>query len=192
MTQTWQPRVLREVLAVSVAARGTHDALVTDSARLSWTELHAKSLEAARALHALGVRPGEHIGILMGNNVAWVTLFFGAAMIGAVTVPVNTRFKAAELAFCLKQADVGVLFMAERFLNIDFMSFLREVEPAVDHALPGQALPLLRQVVAMGEVVPPGAIAMPRVADPGRAHATSPRAGKAAVLQDPEADPRRR
>ena len=160
MSQPWKPRVLREVLAASAAARGAHDALVTDSARLSWTELQAKSLEAARAMHALGIRPGDHIGILMGNNVAWVTLFFGAAMIGAVTIPVNTRFKASELAFCLKQADVSVLFMAERFLNIDFLGFLREVEPAIDHALPGQALPLLRQVVVTGDALPPGAIAM--------------------------------
>ena len=160
MNQAWQPRVLREVLAASATARGTHDALVTEGERLSWSELHARSLEAARALHGLGIQPGDHIGILMGNNVAWVTLFFGAAMIGAVTVPVNTRFKASELAFCLRQADVSVLFMAGRFLNIDFLAFLREVEPAIDHALPGQALPLLRQVVVMGDVLPPGAIAM--------------------------------
>ena len=159
MSADWQPRVLREVLATGVAARGAHDALVTDNARLSWTELHAKSLEAARALYALGVRPGDHIGILMGNNVAWVSLFFGAAMMGAVTVPVNTRFKASELAFCLKQADVSALFMADRFLNIDFMAYLREVEPAVDRALPGQALLLLGRVVVMGDDVAPGALA---------------------------------
>jgi len=159
MSTAWQPRVLREVLAASVAARGAHDALVTDSARLSWTELQARSVEAARAMVALGIRPGDHIGILMGNNVAWVTLFFGAAMIGAVTVPVNTRFKASELAFCLKQADVSALFMTDRFLNIDFMAFLREVEPALDRALPGRALPLLRRVVVMGEDIAPGALA---------------------------------
>ncbi len=159
MSIAWQPRVLREVLEASTAARGPHVALVTDRTRLSWNELHAESLRAAQALHALGVRPGDHIGILMGNNAAWVTLFFGAAMIGAVTVPVNTRFKAAELAFCLKQADVSALFMAERFLNIDFMAFMREVEPALDQALPGRALPLLRRVVVMGDHVAPGALA---------------------------------
>ncbi len=159
MSACWQPCVFRAVLAASVAARGARDALVTDNARLTWIELHAKSLEAARALYALGVRPGDHIGILMGNNVAWVSLFFGAAMMGAVTVPVNTRFKASELAFCLKQADVSALFMADRFLNIDFMAYLREVEPAVDTALPGQALPLLGRVVVMGDDVAPGALA---------------------------------
>jgi len=160
MTQSaqWQPTVLREVLERTVAARGGHDGLVTDRMRLSWTDVHAKSLQMAEAMHALGIRKGDHIGILMGNNAAWVTLFFGAAMIGAVTVPVNTRFKASELAFCLKQADVKSLFLADRFLNIDFVSFLREAEPAVDATLPGAALPLLRHVIVMGENVPHGAL----------------------------------
>ena len=127
--------------------------------RLSWTDIHTKSVQMAQAMHALGIRKGDHIGILMGNNAAWVTLFFGAAMIGAVTVPVNTRFKASELAFCLKQADVKALFLADKFLNIDFISFLREAEPAVDVALPGTALPHLKHVIAMGDAVPKAAIA---------------------------------
>ena len=93
---------------------------------------------AAKAMYALGVRRGDFIGILMGNSETWVTLFYAAATIGAVTVPINTRFKSAELAFCLAQADVKVLFTADRFLNIDFLSFLRAAEPAIDHALPGE------------------------------------------------------
>ncbi len=158
-TMAWQPAVLREVLGRTAAARAAHDGLVTDRMRLSWSDVHAKSWQMARAMHALGIRKGDHIGILMGNNAAWVTLFFGAALIGAVTVPVNTRFKAAELAFCLKQADVKALFLADKFLNIDFVAFLREAEPAVDAALPGATLPFLRHVVVMGEDVPKAAIA---------------------------------
>ena len=156
---TWKPYVLRGALERTAAARGAHDGLVTDRMRLSWSDVHAKSQQMARAMHALGIRKGDHIGILMGNNAAWVTLFFGAALIGAVTVPVNTRFKAAELAFCLKQADVKALFLADKFLNIDFMAFLREVEPAVEAALPGAVLPILRHVVVMGDDVPKAAIA---------------------------------
>ncbi len=154
----WQPRVLREVLEANVTARGTHEALVTDRMRFSWADIHTKSIEMAQAMNALGIRKGDHIGILMGNNAAWVTLVFGAAMIGAVTVPVNTRFKASELAFCLKQADVKALFLADKFLNIDFVSFLREAEPAIDDVLPGTALPHLKHVIVMGDDVPKAAI----------------------------------
>ncbi len=156
--EVWQPAVLREVIARNSIAHGASEALVTDRKRFSYADLYANSLKRAQALHALGIRKGDHIGILMGNTGAWVTLFFGAAMIGAVTVPVNTRFKASELAFCLKQADVKALFVDGNFLGIDFVSFLRETEPAIDSALPGAALPVLTHVIAMGDDVPKAAM----------------------------------
>jgi len=154
---SWTPRTLREFLAASVAARGGADAVVTERTRLSWPELEAAAWRAAKALHALGLRRGDHVGVLMGNDEKWLQAFYGAALIGAVTVPVNTRFKASELAFCLEQADCKALVLADRFMKIDFMSFLREAEPAVDAALPGSELPLLQHVVVVGEEVPKAA-----------------------------------
>ena len=155
---SWTPQTLREFLAASVAARGAADAVVTEHMRLSWPELEAAAWRAAKALHALGLRRGDHVGVLMGNDEKWLETFYGAALIGAVTVPVNTRFKAAELAFCLKQADCKALVLADRFMKIDFMSFLREAEPAVDAQLPGDRLPALRDVVVVGEEVPKAAL----------------------------------
>jgi len=134
--------------------RGDAEALVTTTARLTYRDQLQTVRRAAKAMLALGVRRGDFVGILLGNNETWVTLFYAAAMVGAVTVPINTRFKAAELGFCLKQADVKLLFTADRFLNIDFLSFLRTAEPAVDHALPGDALPLLHEVVVSGDEIP--------------------------------------
>lgn len=154
----WQPRTLREVLDATAEARGQADAIVTDRKRFNYAQMREAAWARARALHALGIRKGDHIGILMGNNAAWVSLFWGAAIIGAVTVPVNTRFKSAELGFCLKQADVKALFLEGQFLNIDFVSFLREAEPAVEGSLPGANLPLLRHVVVMGDNVPKAAL----------------------------------
>src|SRR4029453_6821905 len=154
---SWAPQTLYEVVADRAATRGDAEALVTASARLSYRDLDAAVRRAAKAMHALGIRRGDFVGILMGNDETWVTLFCAAATIGAVTVPINTRFKAAELAFCLKQADVKALFTADRFLGIDFLSFLRAAEPAIDHALPGAALPLLRHVAVVGSEVPQAA-----------------------------------
>lgn len=155
---SWPAQTLGEVLAARAGKRGDAEALVTNRARLSYAALYAEARRTARAMLGLGLRRGDFVGILLGNDDKWVTTFYAAALIGAVTVPVNTRFKAAELAFCLKQADVKALFMADRFLKIDFMSFLREAEPTVDSALPGEALPLLRHVVVAGENVPGAAL----------------------------------
>src|SRR6476620_1724024 len=63
----------------------------------------------------------------MRNQEKWLALFYCAALLGAVTVPVNTRFKAAEIEFCLKQSGCRALFYVERFLNIDFGAMVREI-----------------------------------------------------------------
>ena len=81
-------------------------------------------------LRALGITRGDHVAVCMGNAIEWAVFFYAAATIGAVTVPVNTRFKADELAYCLRQADVKLLFVADRFLKIDFIAMLREICPA--------------------------------------------------------------
>jgi fatty-acyl-CoA synthase len=77
-------------------------------------------------MQSLGIERGDHVGILMGNDEHWLSLFYGAALIGAVTVPVNTRFKTAEIDFCLRQADCKLLFYVNRFLGIDFGAMVRE------------------------------------------------------------------
>jgi fatty-acyl-CoA synthase len=82
-------------------------------------------------MQALGLKRGDHVGILMGNDEKWLSLFYGAALIGAVTVPVNTRFKRGEIEFCLRQADVKALFYVKQFLKIDFEEMLSGVKPRI-------------------------------------------------------------
>lgn len=153
----WQPRTLGALLASQGHHRATERALITPAGATRWQELDAQARRVARALLARGIRRGDLVGLLCGNDEHWVASFYGAALIGAVTVPVNTRFKAAEIAYCLRQSDVRLLILADRFLNIDFMAFLREAEPAVASALPGAALPMLRDVVVLGDDVPSAA-----------------------------------
>ena len=152
---TWTPRTLAEFVAEGAATRGDRrGAGDAERAGSLMPNRIAPYAAPAKAMHALGIRKGDFVGILLGNTETWITLFYAAATLGAVTVPVNTRFKSAELAFCLNQADVKALFTTDRFLNIDFLSFLREAEPAVDRALPGAALPFLEHVVVIGEDIP--------------------------------------
>src|SRR6185436_13995979 len=123
---SWAEQTLGQVLARQAGERGRAEALVTQSGRFTYHQLFTRAKEAAGSLQALGIGKGDHVGILMGNDEHWLSLFYGAALIGAVTVPVNTRFKTAEIEFCLKQADCKLLVYAERFLNIDFGAMVRE------------------------------------------------------------------
>jgi fatty-acyl-CoA synthase len=120
---SWPPKALGEVLA---ARSPSSEALVTTTARLSYGELFERARRAAGGMQALGIGKGDHVGILMPNGEQWLALFYGAALIGAVTVPVNTRFKAAEIDYCLKQSRAKALFHVDRFLNNDYGSMIRE------------------------------------------------------------------
>ena len=154
----WTKKTLAEFLAAAAATHPQEEALVIAGRRLTWAELRDNVREVAQGLRALGISRGDHVAVCMGNSLEWVIFFYAAASIGAVTVPVNTRFKADEMLYCLKQADVKLLFITDRFLKIDFIAMLRGICPAADRKLPDAALPLLHTVVVLGKDVPAGAI----------------------------------
>jgi fatty-acyl-CoA synthase len=146
-------------LARNAERRPNAEALVTsDGRRLTHAALRDEARATARAMLAQGIRPGDFIGLLMGNGVEWVSVFAGAALIGAITVPVNTRLKGTEIAFTLQKSQCCALFFVTRFLNIDFAAMLKAEEPALGTALPGTALPALRLVVALGDGAPHAAL----------------------------------
>ena len=118
---SWQPKTLGDFL---VAQEG--EALVTPTARLTYKDLKEKAQGAAGSMQALGIGKGDRVAILLPNGEDWLSLFYGAALIGAVTVPVNTRFKSAEIDFCLKQSGAKALVYVDRFLNNDYAAMVRE------------------------------------------------------------------
>jgi fatty-acyl-CoA synthase len=154
----WSRQTLEQALERAASEWPDLEALVIAGRRLSYRELEHSAQAVARALRAAGIGHGDHVAVCMGNAVEWVQFFYGAAIVGAVTVPVNTRFKNEELAYCLKQADVKLLFTADRFLKIDFIAMLRRVCPALEYTLPDPALPKLHDVVVLGDDIPAGAI----------------------------------
>ena len=124
---SWTAATLGAVLRRQAAQRGTAEALVTDRVRLTYAQLAEEAEQVAAGMRAMGLVKGDHVAILMGNDAAWITLFYAAAILGCVTVPVNTRFKASELAFCLQQADCRALFYPKSFLKIDYAAMVEEV-----------------------------------------------------------------
>jgi fatty-acyl-CoA synthase len=123
------------------------------------------------------------MAICMGNCVDWVVMAYAASLIGATVVPVNTRFKAEELRYCLAQSDARLLIIAARFLNIDFIAMLREIAPAIDLGLPDAALPELRTVIVFGDDVPAGAVPAAELSRHGSFSSEGPGADDVALIQ---------
>ncbi|UGQ11307.1 AMP-binding protein [Yinghuangia sp. ASG 101] len=85
-------------------------ALSFPGAEVTYAELAARADFFARGLLALDIRPGEAVGILLPNCVDSLAALFGAAKIGALPVPISTRFKSLELDQVIRHSGMRVLF----------------------------------------------------------------------------------
>lgn len=154
----WIKHCLAQSLQSCVDQRGAEKAIITPTVQRTWLEVQEHALRVAKALIESGVQKGDLVGLMCANDEHWIDVFFGCALIGAITVPVNTKFKSSELQYCLKQADVKIFFTMDEFLGINFLSLLRGAEPQIDHQLPGENLPLLREVVVLSKDAPKGCL----------------------------------
>ena len=157
--QEWRPHNVEDVLARWASATPDALAVKANGSQRTYAELAADVRRTAAALAGAGLRKGDHFAICMGNCIEWAELFLAAASIGAVTVPINTRYKPDELAFCLGHADIKMLAVTDRLLNIDFIAMLRDICPEIDGRLPSRNLPKLETIVVFGGDVPTGCIA---------------------------------
>jgi fatty-acyl-CoA synthase len=123
-----------------------HDAVVFPSLgyRRTWDRLREDVGTVARALVALGVGPGEHVGLWAANRPEWVLTQFAAAAVGAVLVNINPAYRAHELAYVLEQADVTTLLLTDHFKGSDYFALLAAARATTP-------LPRLRHVVSIKE-----------------------------------------
>lgn len=109
---------------------GSREALVDRSVdpvvRLSFAELRERSDALAAALVHAGIEPGDRIAVWAPNCWEWVVTLFGLHSVGAVLVPLNTRYKGIEAADILRRSGSRMLFTVEGFLGNDYVSMLRD------------------------------------------------------------------
>jgi HIP---CoA ligase len=114
-------------LARDAAARfGDAIALVEGDERISFNRLASLMDQAAGALEAIGLRPGDPVVIWAPNGWRWIVGALGVHALGGVVVPVNTRFRAADLAYVLKKVRPRVVMLEQGFLGSDFLTMLDE------------------------------------------------------------------
>jgi fatty-acyl-CoA synthase len=97
------------------------------SYRATYAQLWEATGEVARGLMALGVEPGDRVGIWSPNRHEWVLAQYATARIGAILVNINPAYKTAELQYVLRQSGASVLLLARRFRQSDYVAMLAEV-----------------------------------------------------------------
>ncbi len=141
------------MLRESARTIGDGDALVFPDRRLSHAQLNAAARRWAKAFIKQGIKPGHHIGILLPTCPEFVEVLFGAAMAGAVAVPVNARYQPGELAYLIKDANLAMLVTTGRVADsLDFGERLLAALPSLAAQQDCWAL-ALAEAPSLGQIV---------------------------------------
>ena len=146
-----------EALALAAARWGEREALVSVEQDIRWTfaELLERADAFAAGLLALGLEPGERIGIWAPNCIEWTLTQFAAARAGLILVTINPAYRTSEASFTMAKVGLAALVFMDRFKTSDYAAMVAEIAPD---------LPALRRILCIGTARRPGWIAFDQVA----------------------------
>ena len=149
-------------LSKIVQQYGDNEALVVPHQDVRWTyaEFDARVSRLAAGLLALGLKPGDRIGIWSQNCAEWVLVQFATARAGLVMVNINPAYRRSELEYVLDKVQCAALILSPAFKSSDYLAILGDVVPELQGSTPGRLqsarLPHLRHVIRLGADKTPG------------------------------------
>ena len=137
----------------------------------TWAELAVRVDAFAAGLVALGLQPGDRVGIWSPNNAEWVVTQFATAKAGLILVNINPAYRLSEVEYALNKVGCKALVTATRFKTSDYIGMINTLAPELATSHPGQLqaakLPALRSVIQIGGDAP-GTFAFDKIAHHGR------------------------
>ena len=82
---------------------------------ITWSEFNKKANRFANLLLSRGIKKGDKVAILLMNCIEWLPIYFGVLKSGAMAVPLNYRYTADEIKYCLELADADALVFGAEF-----------------------------------------------------------------------------
>jgi long-chain acyl-CoA synthetase len=121
-----------KTLALTIASKyGDKAAVVSGDNRLLYRELDLASNRAARALAALGIGRGDRVAFLLSNSPEFIVAFFGVVKIGAIAVPLDPKYKPAEIQSLFEDCKPKAVFTEDSCLETLLRS--RDLFPYLEH-----------------------------------------------------------
>jgi fatty-acyl-CoA synthase len=148
----WTGKTIGDALDKAVEQYGDEVGYVFTSGELTYNGLKQTSDLVARGLLSLGVTKGDKVAIWMAGYAEWALVYFALARIGAIMVPVNTRYRPEEIKYVLNKSKASLLVFKEE-ANKDFVGLLKQLFPGEVFAgnLPNETLPSLRALIAASD-----------------------------------------
>ncbi len=151
-----------EVLDAAAERWPDSEALIVrdQGVRWNWSELREHARALAGGLLALGLEPGDRIGMLAPNRAEWLLAQFGSAYAGLVLVNINPAYRTLELEYALKKVGCKALIIETTFKTSDYLAMLGELGPEIADQTAGklelQRLPTLETIIQLGDAEVPG------------------------------------
>src|SRR5437763_520087 len=108
---------------------GDAEALCFEGRRWSFAQFRDETDRVAKGLIAAGIEPGENVCLWLNNCPEYLFAQFAIARIGAVLVPINTRFRTHDMGYIVSQSDATTLISAQRSGPIDYLAMIEELLP---------------------------------------------------------------
>ena len=134
-----------------------NEALVVRHQNVRWTyaEFKREIDRLATGLLALGIEPGDRIGIWGPNSSEWALVQYATASIGAIMVCINPAYRLHELEYALNKVGCRAIITAEQFKTSQYLNMLQDLAPELVSCPPGKLkahnFPDLEMVIRMGE-----------------------------------------
>ena len=122
-----QPQTIPEALDEAAESYRDDEALIDGTDRLSFGQLAERVDRVARALVGSGIEPGDRVALWAPNTAAWVITSFAVYAVGAVLVPLNTRYRGEEAGHVLRTSRARLLFTVTDMLGSDLVELLADV-----------------------------------------------------------------
>ena len=151
---------LGDLMDMQAEKYGDKDAIVFPEDRYSYQDIAMYAQNISKALLALGVEPGDRVGYFLQECIDTIGIIIGAAKIGAITAPINSRFKTTELEQVIVHAGMKVIFTSSPAVATDFNGLINETFPQIAES-PSQHLdfpeaPELEALITLDDIERPG------------------------------------
>ncbi|MDZ4762860.1 MAG: AMP-binding protein [Alphaproteobacteria bacterium] len=158
-----------EALARAVAQWPDQDALVSvhQGTRWSWQEFGGRVDALAAGFLAMGLEPGDRVGVWAPNCAEWTLVQFATAKAGLIQVNINPAYRISEVEYTLNKVGVKALVAAEKFKSSDYVGMIEALAPEIAASTVGDLraakLPELRILIQIGGSPRPGWLAFDNV-----------------------------
>ena len=151
---------LGDLMDMQAERYGDKDAIVFPENRYTYRDIADYAQNISKVLLALGVGPGDRVGYFLQECIDTVGIIIGAAKIGAITAPINSRFKTTELSQVIVHAGMKVIFTASPEVGTDFNALINETFPQIADSetkfLDFDEAPELKALITLDDVERPG------------------------------------